>query len=75
MTHEVAPPNVAGFLAAASTLHANTEGAPPLSATVFLVKDGKVVGHLATDGASSEAESERPLQKRSLWSRLFGTHQ
>lgn len=81
VTHQVVPPAVAGFVAAAAALHKNTRGAPALSPVVFLVRDGKVVGHLETEKPKPEARKppgpprKRPEPPRSgFWSRLFRGH-
>ena len=87
VTPHVVPPAVAGFVAAAKVLHDNTAGAPPLSPVVFLVKDGKVVGHIETEAKQGEAakapapparrptgppsKRPEPPPKQGLWSRLF----
>lgn len=71
VTQQVVPPGIAGFVAAAAILHGNTRGAPPLSPVVFLVKDGKVVGHIATDAGTPESAKKGPERKQGLWSRLF----
>ena len=71
VTQQVVPPGIASFVAAATVLHDNTGGAPPLSPVVFLVKDGKVVGHIATDAKTPEAAKKAPERKRGFWSRLF----
>jgi hypothetical protein len=46
-------------------------GAPPLSPVVFLVKDGKVVGHITTDATKPEVAKKAPEPKQGVWSRLF----
>jgi len=82
VTRQVVPPLVAGFAALAAALHENTQGAPPLSPVVFLVKDGKVVGHLEAKSKGSEAGPAKPRRsatppkrpqspRQGLWSRLF----
>ena len=40
-----------------------------LSPLVFLVRDGKVIGHIATGATSS---GKAPEKKQGFWSRLFG---
>ena len=72
VTEQVVPPGIAGFVAAATVLHGNSEGAPPLSPIVFLVKDGKVVGHIATDGKKPDGVKKAAERKPGFWSRLFG---
>jgi hypothetical protein len=89
VTHQVVPPAVAGFMAAAKALFGNTGGAPPLSPVVFLVKDGKVVGHIDAEPKKPEAVQKRPEparkrpepapkkpgpRKPGFWSRLFRGH-
>jgi hypothetical protein len=87
VTQQVVPPAVAGFVAAAAVLHQNTGGAPPLSAVVFLLKDGKLVGHIDTGAKQPQASSRpapaarprpgpprkrpEPQPKPGFWSRLF----
>jgi hypothetical protein len=83
VTRHVVPPLVAGFAALTAALHENTQGAPPLSPVVFLVKDGKVVGHLEAKSKGPATESARPRRAsatpprrpaptgQGLWSRLF----
>jgi hypothetical protein len=71
VTQQVVPPGIAGFVVAAAALHANAGGAPSLSPLVFLVKDGKVVGHIAADARTPEAVSDAPGRKQGFWSRLF----
>jgi hypothetical protein len=87
VTEHVVPPGVAGFVAAAVALHGNSGGAPPLSPVVFLVKDGKVVGHIETEPRRDAAPAGRPRPARprpaphgrpeqaggGFWSRLFRT--
>jgi len=70
VTDQVVPPAIAGFAAAAAGLFGNSGGAPALSPVVFLVKDGKVVGHLETESKKPETQP----QKQGFWSRLFGGH-
>lgn len=57
VTDKVVPPAVAGIVAAARVLHDNSEGAPPLSPLVFLVKDGKVVGHIEAEATKAEGKA------------------
>lgn len=83
VTRQVVPPIVAGFVALTAALHENTQGAPPLSPVVFLVKDGKVVGHLEAKSKGPEAGFARPRRtsasppkrpespRQGLWSKLF----
>jgi hypothetical protein len=83
VTRHVVPPLVLGFAALAAALHENTQGAPPLSPVVFLVKDGKVVGHIERKPEAPSAEPARPRRtsrtppkrpvspRQGLWSRLF----
>jgi hypothetical protein len=68
ITPHVVPPGITGFVAAVGVLHADTGGAPPLSPVVFLVRDGKVVGHIATRAKNGEVAK---TSKQSFWSRLF----
>jgi len=70
VTDKVVPPVVAGIVAAARVLHDNSEGAPALSPLVFLLKDGKVIGHIESEptkaeGKAGPARPASPPPKRS----------
>jgi hypothetical protein len=70
ITGEVVPPGIVTFALIAQTQHEKSEGAPPLSPVVFLVTDGKVVGHL--DTSAKGGGSPPPSEKKGFWGRLFG---
>ena len=71
ITTEVGPPGIVGFALLAQTQYRSSGGAPPLSPVVFLITDGKVVGHVGT--ASGSGGSAPSSKKRGFWG-LFGGH-